>query len=224
MYLRCLTWANPKKWTALLHLAEFWYNTSFHTTLGCSPYEALFDREPYYAQLPDLFEAFQPEVVDLLTEWELVSTFLQEQIARAQIRMKNMADKGQSDRSFPVGDQVFLKLQPYAQSSVVNRPYPKLAYKFFGPYKFEEKIWQAAYRLALPAGSAIHPVFHVSQLKAFVPDYTPVYSSLPVPVTLDAAAVQPEVILDWRLVKKGKVARVQALIKWTSLPVEHATW
>lgn len=78
--------------------------------------------------------------------------------------------------------------------------------------------------MALPAGSAIHPVFHVSQLKAFVPDYTPVYSSLPVPVTLDAAAVQPEVILDWRLVKKGKVARVQALIKWTSLPVEHATW
>lgn len=78
--------------------------------------------------------------------------------------------------------------------------------------------------MALPAGSAIHPVFHVSQLKAFVLDYTPVYSSLPVPVTLDAAAVQPEVILDWRLVKKGKVARVQALIKWTSLPVEHATW
>lgn len=78
--------------------------------------------------------------------------------------------------------------------------------------------------MALPAGSAIHPVFHVSQLKAFVLDYTPVYSYLPVPVTLDAAAVQPEVILDWRLVKKGKVARVQALIKWTSLPVEHATW
>jgi hypothetical protein len=48
----------------------------------------------------------------------------------------------------------------------------------------------------------VHPVFHVSQLKAHVHDHTPVFSSLPSPVVLDAAGVWSEEILDRCLVKK----------------------
>jgi hypothetical protein len=57
---------------------------------------------------------------------------------RAQNRIKLQADKNITDREFHVGDQVLLKLQPYAQSSLVNRQYPKLSYKYFekpsGPF------------------------------------------------------------------------------------------
>lgn len=48
--------------------------------------------------------------------------------------MKKHADQQRTERVFQVGDQVFLKLQPYVQSSVAARSNNKLAFKFFGPY------------------------------------------------------------------------------------------
>jgi hypothetical protein len=59
---------------------------------------------------------------------------------------------------------VYLKLQPYVQSSVVNRPCPKLAFELFGPYKILERVGTRAYKLALPASTAIHPVTWVCPL------------------------------------------------------------
>lgn len=95
-----------------------------------------------------------------------------------------------------MGDQVLLKLQPYTQSSVVSRPCPKLAFKFFGPFTVLERIGKAAYRLELPENSQVHPVFHVSQLKPFTPDYTPVFKDLPAVVDLSSTPLQPESIID----------------------------
>jgi IS30 family transposase len=32
-YLRCMTFMEPKKWSAWLALPEWWYNTNYHTSL-----------------------------------------------------------------------------------------------------------------------------------------------------------------------------------------------
>jgi ribosomal protein L21E len=42
-------------------------------------------------------------------------------LQHAQERMKRQADQGRTERQFAVGDSVFLKLQPYCQSSVTER-------------------------------------------------------------------------------------------------------
>lgn len=155
-------------------------------------------------------------------EWQL--GLLKNQLLKAQARMKLYADKNRTEVNFQVGDKVLLKLQPYAQSSLVNRPFPKLAMKYFGPYTVLERIGSAAYKLDLPATSAIHPTFHVSQLKSFVPDHTPFFSDLPTSVDLGEHDIKPEQILDRRLIKKGNKAVPQVLIKWSHIPTSSATW
>lgn len=40
-YLRCFVHACPSKWIHWLSLAEYWYNTSFHSALDRSPFEVL---------------------------------------------------------------------------------------------------------------------------------------------------------------------------------------
>ena len=48
--------------------------------------------------------------------------------------MKQQADQGHSERQFAEGDQVFLRLQPYKQTSLKADHCQKLAPKFYGPY------------------------------------------------------------------------------------------
>jgi hypothetical protein len=41
-YLRCMAFMEPKKWSAWLTLAEWWYNTNYNTSLQTTPFQALY--------------------------------------------------------------------------------------------------------------------------------------------------------------------------------------
>lgn len=45
-YLRCFVNACPTKWSKWVSLAEFWYNSTHHSTIGRSPFEALYGFPP----------------------------------------------------------------------------------------------------------------------------------------------------------------------------------
>lgn len=117
---------------------------------------------------------------------------------------------------------VFLKLQPYSQNSLVAREVPKLAAKYFGPYKVLDKIGNCAYKLELPTTTTIHPIFHVSQLKAAVFDQLDASTLLP--SALPTSWLRPLAILDRRTVKRGNRAVTQWLIHWNNSALEDATW
>ncbi|KAD3642212.1 hypothetical protein E3N88_31436 [Mikania micrantha] len=58
-------------------------------------------------------------------------------------------------------------------------PVEKLSRRYYGPFKIIERIGNVAYRLELPPGSRIHPVFHVSLLRACKGDWQTEFTPLP---------------------------------------------
>lgn len=47
-FLRCFVHTCPSQWSKWLALAEYWYNTSFHSALGTTPFEVLYGHKPRY--------------------------------------------------------------------------------------------------------------------------------------------------------------------------------
>lgn len=218
-FLRCFVHACPHRWRQWLPLAEYWYNTSSHSALGRSPFEVLYGTPPRHLGLDLSAAASVPDLQEWLAEHTLMQDLVRQHLIRAQKYMKHQADKRRSDRVFAVNDLVFLKLQPYVQSSVSRRSSQKLSFKFFGPFKILNRIGSIAYRLELPPGSHVHPVFHVSQLRRS-PEQLQVTTQLP----SDLVAYQvPERILQRRW-SSGHHSMEQVLVKWSHMPASLATW
>ncbi|KAL5565238.1 hypothetical protein UlMin_028402 [Ulmus minor] len=223
-YLRCFVHQWPRKWLSYLPWAEFWYNTTYHSSTGMTPFQALYGRLP--PSIPLYLDGLSRvnEVDQSLLQRDDLLQHLKKNLDMAANRMKQTADKKRRNVEFQAGDMVLLKLHPYRQQTAFKRVHQKLASKFYGPYQIEKKIGNVAYQLHLPASAKIHPVFHVSLLKKYVGGPPQVTLDLP-PITDEGvASVEPEQILDTRWFKQGDKFVEESLVKWKQLPTEDATW
>jgi hypothetical protein len=160
-----------------------------------------------------------------LEEWlsERASTdvLICQHLARVVERMKRQADKHISEHEFVVGTMVYMKLQPYVQSSVLARANQKLSFTYFGPFRIIERIGSVAYLLQLPNTSSIHQVVHVSQL-CLVADFKGqvcsqlLFNALQFRMTLQ--------VLDSHTLTCGANQIAQVQIKWSEQPDELTTW
>ena len=143
-------------------------------------------------------------------------------LERAHNRMKQMADKHRTDREYEEGDWVYIKLQPYRQTSMGRRPSQKLAARYYGPYKILKRIGAVAYTVELPEVAQIHHTFHVFMLKMYYGNSPNQHSTTN--LTAQATEDIPEAVIDKRMVKKHNKAEVQWLVKWKNQPPEDAKW
>jgi hypothetical protein len=223
-YLRCFIADQPKNWMLWLPWAEYWFNTTFHSTTERTPFEIVYGRSPpvmvRWVSGEIRMEAVQRDLAD---RDEAIKQ-LRSHLTRAQDRMKVVADRKRNDRSFEVGEWVFVKLRAHRQSSIVTRINAKLAARYYGPYPILERIGAVAYKLKLPEGSRVHPVFHVSLLKKAIGQY---HEEETLPDNMEGEQVEsyePAEILAERKIQRQGIEVVQLLVQWKGKAVEDATW
>ena len=220
-YLRCFAGLKPKSWPQWLSWAEYWYNTNYHESTKTTPFKALYGKDPPTLLRGDSAPSKVENINQLMQDRNQLLDELKEQLAKARNRMKIQADKHRRELELEVGEQVYLKVQPYKLKSLAKRHNQKLSPRFYGPYEVLEKVGAAAYRLKLPQGTRVHPVFHVSLLKRCVSPQA-VSQPLPLAITEDwELQVQPEAIIAVRINEAGQE---EVLMKWANLSEFENSW
>uniref|UniRef100_A0A803N8F2 Uncharacterized protein n=1 Tax=Chenopodium quinoa TaxID=63459 RepID=A0A803N8F2_CHEQI len=99
-YLTCMCTDKPQEWARWLPLAEFWYNTTFHSAIQATPYEILYGQAPPF-HVPYLKGVGMIGSVDRsLHQREVALAMIKENLLKAQNRMKQQADKHRKDASW----------------------------------------------------------------------------------------------------------------------------
>ena len=220
-YLRCLASRHPRTWQQFLSWAELWYNTSFHTSLKTTPFQVVYGRSPPALMRYEEHSTTNVDLEKMLKERDMMLGQIRDQLIHTQQLMKNNADKHRREVEFKVGDSVYLKLRPYRQQSVTRRICQKLAAKYYGPFEVMERIGKVAYRLKLPEGSKIHPVFHVSLLKLVLGQGAEVNPLPAIFAETGEFIVEPAELLDTRYNAEGYL---EGLVQWKGLPSHENTW
>lgn len=101
-YLRLFTHQFPQQWVSYLAWAEFWYNTSYHSAIKMSPYQALHGVNPSFFGVCSRVES----VDDLLRRREEIQQRLKFNLHKSRETMKKYADKKRRDKEFQVGKWV----------------------------------------------------------------------------------------------------------------------
>ena len=153
-----------------LSLMEFAYNNIYQSSIGMTPFEALYDRKCHTPVCWDEVgnrRLIGPKLVQItLDKIQIV----QDRLKIARDRQKSYADKRRRDLQFKVGDRVFLKVSPWKGVLRFGRR-GKLRPRYIGPYEIIARVGPGAYILDLPPELfKVHNVFNVSMLRKYIPD------------------------------------------------------
>ncbi|GJS88659.1 putative reverse transcriptase domain-containing protein [Tanacetum coccineum] len=212
-------------WDVHLPLAEFSYNNSYHTSIRCASFKALYRRK---CRSPVLWaeigegSLIGPKLVQEITDKVVI---IKEKLKVARDHQKRYADNRCKPLEFEVGDRVMLKVSPWKGVVRFGRK-GKLSPRYVAPFEILERIGPVAYRLRLYEElSGVHDTFHVSNLKKCLAD-----ASLHVP--LDEIKVdktlrfveEPVEIIDHEIksLKCSKISLVK--IRWNSKRGPEFTW
>ncbi|GKB16988.1 putative reverse transcriptase domain-containing protein [Tanacetum coccineum] len=201
-------------WDVHLPLAEFSYDNSYHSSIQCAPFEALYGRK---CRSPVLWAKIRegsligPELVQETTDKVVL---IKEKLKAVKDRQKSYAN----NRRKPL-------VSPWKGVMRFGKK-GKLAPRYVGPFEILERICPIAYRLRLPKKlSELHGTFHVSNLKKCLADanlHMPL-DEIEVDKTLHFVEKPVEIMdREVKTLKRSKITIVK--VCWNSKRGPEYTW
>ena len=214
-YLRIYCSSHPEEWANHITDMEFAHNIHIHSTTKRSPFELLMGYTPL--SIPDQpIGAKIPETKERLAE--LLKLRTEALAAHELARIHMIRHVTRNFTPFNEGEKVWLE----ATNLRIPGRSPKLTPKREGPFKILSRISNLVYKLQIPKGWRIHPVFHASLLTPFIEtkEHGPSFPRPPPDIIEGDEFYEVEAIIR----HKGRGSGTKFWVKWQGYPTSENEW
>src|SRR5713101_3350051 len=157
-FLRAFCNMRQSNWVSLLPFPEFAHNSHTHSTIECTPFEALMGFTPH--SLPT---QFNPPLTPFISKCLNFLSHLRSNLLATQKLTSQTWNSNSHPIPYHIRDQVWLE----GKNLWTSFPSYKLAPHHHGPFKITSIIQGTLCKLELPSSWKIHPVFHASLLSPY---------------------------------------------------------
>ena len=151
------------------------------------------------------------QAVQITLEWmKTALAEAQTNLVLAQKRMATAVNRSRRSVEYTVGDEVVLTTKHI--KNYCPHLLAKIKARWVGPFTITQQVSPVAYRVDLPPGWRLHPVFHVDKLKKYIRSEEFLWEVHPPPPVVVEDHLEYEV--EDLIRHRGKGTRRQYLVLW----------
>jgi hypothetical protein len=211
-------------WDEHLTAAEIAVNSSVHASTGFTPFYLNYGDHPFFPTHIPLDTISNNTVYEMMQQLQQNIELARSNMEDARDKQAHYANQHRRDLIFKEREEVWLSTQHLNLPHGITR---KLSSRYTGPFKILQVSSPVTYKLDIPAEwvrKRVHPVFHVSLLKRYIPGMDIEYSGSHI-VDIEPAEEEPEYEVERIIGKRlGKHKQLEYLILWKGYPESEATW
>lgn len=224
--VRAMVSHDQANWDRLLPDIQFAVNNSDQASIGMTPFEADTGRKARHPLDGDIAPGLSGP--DRLSRLKTIHDMVIANSLKAKQQQAISANQHRRDIEFEVGDRVYIKASHMHDDTEAARPSTKLRKLYIGAFIITEKRSSVNYKLKLPDGRKLHPVFHISCLKKYTPSPERFASRKPAPADPPLLG-EPDLyevrqILQTRTKGRGKNRHLEHLVSWKGYPDSENSW